>query len=86
MNFGLGYRGLLVSFVQQKNIEEAYTKYLRLDRRFPFQHASSSSFASTRKSDISFCSPFMKKGTYIELPGEGGESALPIDEWQDLFR
>jgi hypothetical protein len=27
-----------------------------------------------------------RRRTYVELPGEGGESALSIDKWQDLLR
>jgi len=72
---------------QLASVQEAlaYTKYLRLDRQSLSLHASSSSFASIRISKISILMYCVIR-TYVELPGEGGESALSIDQWQDLFR
>lgn len=69
-----------------EKVGRTYTKYLRPDRRFLSPHASSSSFASSRRSTCQLSAGVKGERTYIELPGEGCESALSIDEWQDLLR
>jgi hypothetical protein len=77
---------LLVSLVEYRYQEKTYTKYWRLDRRSLFLHALSSSFASTRRSTSQSYVVTRRRKTYIELPGEGRESALSIDQWQNLLR
>lgn len=67
-------------------VGRTYTKYSRPDRQFLSLHASSSSFASTHRSTGQLSVGAKGERTYIELPGEGCESALSIDEWQDLLR